>query len=329
MKPQEAILAPEQLRSDQLPSIEQELPRGNPIIQIIQTGISGACVAIGYYFAQKLFAETKITAYEIVYFQTAFTAFALFSQLAYQGVYFLGIKESCRKVLIMKGIISLASIIMFFQSLHQLSNIVTLLTIQYGAFGVTYFFMLKPEERQKGLSVVGMGLSLITLTIQFIQTVGNQNATILDFKQLSGFALAMGAGIGLASISLANESLANQVPLALQEFYSNCISACFSPFLILMNISDSRVVPKYGQTEMKYLLLISLLAIIKTTISNKVKSTYSPQYSAVAFVLPLVAIAIITLSNDWLNLCCGIASIASVSLIHGATEGKAMLQLSS
>lgn len=113
-----------------------------------------------------------------------------------------------------------------------------------------------------------MGLSLISLTILFIQSIGNQSATSVDIASLSGFALALGSGIALASISLANKSLNGEVSLSLQEFYSNCIAACFSPFLILMKISDSRVVPKYGQSELKWLLILSLLAVIKTAINS-------------------------------------------------------------
>lgn len=65
----------------------------------------------------------------------------------YQGVYFLDVKESCRKVLILRGFISLAGMIMLYQSMQQMGDVLAQLNVQYGAFGVTYFFMMTPEER--------------------------------------------------------------------------------------------------------------------------------------------------------------------------------------
>lgn len=48
----------------------------------------------------------------------------------------------------------------------------------------------------------------------------------------------------------------------LQSFYGNCISACFSPFFILKEISDRKKMTKYGMAEVNMLAAISGIAII-------------------------------------------------------------------
>lgn len=80
MNDQIAILAPEELRSDQVKAVErQDSEAPLSLTRHLGSGISGLCLGLGYVVAHNLFTETKITAYEVVYFQTALTTFALFS----------------------------------------------------------------------------------------------------------------------------------------------------------------------------------------------------------------------------------------------------------
>ena len=61
-----------------------------------------------------------------------------------------------------------------------------------------------------------------------------------------------------------NSQIAQMKHQELHNFYGNAIAACFSPFLILKDISDRRRATVYGVTEVQLIAGIAVLAIFKS-----------------------------------------------------------------
>jgi len=87
----------------------------------------------------------------------------------------------------------------------------------------------------------------------------------INYEHLNGFALASVSGILLAVFNLLNKKTALIEKEELQQFYASSICACFSPFFILKDISERKQATRYGLLELKCLVAISVLVILKNT----------------------------------------------------------------
>ena len=77
--------------------------------------------------------------------------------------------------------------------------------------------------------------------------------------------MASVAGILLGVINNLNRKTGMIEKEELQQFYASSISACFSPFFILKDISDHKQVTRYGTLEIQCLAVISFLVVLKST----------------------------------------------------------------
>jgi hypothetical protein len=196
----------------------------------------------------------------------------MFSHLFYKGIYILDIEPELRVSIIMRGFISFAGIIMFYQSMLYLNLVTVAVSIMISSQLIAHFFFLK-QERQQTLLVAGMSCSVISIILLFINMMDpgstSKDAKIqykkvnINYNHFWGFAYASVSGILLAVINYLNKKSSLIHYEELQQFYASSIAACFSPFFILKDISDNKQVTRYGQQELLCLAAISVLVVLK------------------------------------------------------------------
>ena len=89
----------------------------------------------------------------------------------------------------------------------------------------------------------------------------NRNSTVNDFTPVIAFIITFIAGMIYSFIQSNHVHRQDMKALLLQNFYSNCISACFSPFFILRELSERKKMTKYGFNELMILVTISIIAV--------------------------------------------------------------------
>eukprot|EP00347_Sterkiella_histriomuscorum_P024509 403330864 len=261
-----------------------------------------ACQIGILYFVGKLYRDTNITAYEIVYAQCAVCTLILFITLLMKNIYVLDVEKNQRANIIIKGFLYFIGQTFLYNSMHRLNNPIVMLIVCFTTTGVSQFFIEK-HERREDINVYTMSASLILLLLicmGLAQPIisSKQKIETLNFNPIIGFFFSCISGIVFSFIHSNNSGQNTKKTVMLQNFYANCIAACFSPFLILKDISDRKKLTKYGWSELQFLAVICGIALIQTLwIDIKVrlncsyieKQQNNRQVIAVRFVMVVLA----------------------------------------
>ncbi|CDW88351.1 UNKNOWN [Stylonychia lemnae] len=227
-----------------------------------------------------LFKSSNITPHEIVYAQGAVVTLTLFFVLYFRGIYVLDVAANQRTNIIVKGFMYFVAITFLYGSMTRLNEPAVIFVIFFCANNISLFFIEK-HERRMTLNVWVMSLSLILLLLIFMTLLqplilNKASSSSKDFTPVVAFIITFISGMIFSFIQSHHVHRQEQRNLLLQNFYGNCISACFSPFFILREISDRKKMTKYGFNELIMLSILCFISVLSQIYFDiKVKEYYS------------------------------------------------------